>query len=347
MRKQWLTTWTLIVAVTGCAVPGMPGAPFRTAQYPQQAPHAGPDSPSWTQRAAALLPGSKKQSASQKAKAASVARQRTDPISLGFDSGPPTLELFLSMAQLSDRGGNVEHARSMYRQAISLQPNNLEALLGLARLEDRQGRLDEAQKIYQQAVAAHPQNAKALNDLGLCYARSGQLPDSLQLLDQAVRLHPDKVLYRNNIAKLLTEMDRVDEAVVHLSAVHPPAIAQYNMGVLLEQRGRSAEAIHFLTAASHIDPQLQAASEMLAKLQGNSPVSTANDNILPTPMMPPNNGSSMAAKGPGMAAGPRYSSSATSASPVATWNWPQPQTFPAETAQVPMGNSPVALPPVR
>ncbi|MCH8840514.1 MAG: nitroreductase family protein [Planctomycetes bacterium] len=143
------------------------------------------------------------------------------------------------------------------------------------------------------------------------------------------------------IAKLLTEMNRMGEAIAHLSAVHPPAIAQYNMGVLLEQRGRTAEAIHFLTAASHINPQLQSASKMLTNLQGDLPESFANDDVLPTPMTLSNNEPSMAAKGPGMAVGPRY------ASPVATSNRPRPQSFPAEIAQVPMGNSPVALPPVR
>jgi tetratricopeptide (TPR) repeat protein len=194
--------------------------------------------------------------------------------------------------------------------------------------------LDEARKIYHRAAAAHPQNAKVLNDLALCYARSGQLLASLQLMERAVQLQPDKALYRNNIAKLLTEMDRVDEAIAHLSAVHPPAIAQYNMGVLLEQRGRTAEAIHFLTAASHINPQLQSASKMLTNLQGDLPRSMANDGVLPTPITP-----EMAATG--LAVGPRY------APPFATSNRSLPQSFPAEIAQVPLGNSPVALPPVR
>ncbi len=338
MKKQSLITGVLIVAVTGCAMPGIPGAPYRMAGKPQKssqvakrATPAKADSPSWTERVTSLLPGSKEQTAAEKAKDASLAAQQTDPISLGYPSGPPTSELFLSMAQLSDRGGNMDHARSMYRQALTLEPNNLDALLGLARLEDRDGQLEEALKIYQHAVAAHPQNAKALNDLGLCYARSGQLPASIRVLDQAVRLQPGKALYRNNIAKVLTEVDRVDEAFAHLSAAHPPAIAQYNMGVLLGQKGRTVEAIHFLTAASHIDPQLKPASAMLADLRGGVPESTANDNILPTPMTPPTYGQ-------GMAVGSRYSSPSSP---------PQPQPFPAETAQVPQGNSPVSLPPVR
>ena len=338
MKLQSLTSWALVVAVAGCAMPGIPGVPYRMAGQPREssqvarkAPPAKAAGTSWTEKFTAMIPGSKS-SASKQAKPAATPDRRNDPISLDFPSGPPTSELFLSMAHLSDRGGNVAHARSMYRQALSLQSDNLEALLGLARLEDREGRLDEALKLYQQAAAAHPQNAKALNDLGLCYARSGQFPASIRSLDQAVRLQPEKALYRNNIAKVLTQVDRVDEAVAHLSKVHQPAIAHYNMGVLLEQRGKTVQAIHFLTAASHIDPQLQPAHALLAELRGGAPGPAANDGVLPTPMAP-------ASYGQSMAVGPRYSSTTTSPQ--------QAQPFPAETAQVPQGYSPVTLPPIR
>ena len=321
-------------------MPDFPGLPFRSAQQPQQSGQMarhGPapgQSPSFTQRvtSALHLPGSKPPQPNPAA--AQAAQQKNDPISLGFAAGPATPELYLSMAEMSDRGGNAEHARSMYQRALSMQPNNLDALLGLARLEDREGRLDVALRIYQQAVAAHPQNAKALNDLALCHARNGQIPPALQLLDQAVKLQPDKPLYRNNIAKVLIEVNRVDEAVSHLSAVHPPAVAQYNMGVLLEQRGRTNEAIRFLTAATHIDPQLQEASKLLAELQGDAPAFAANDEVLPTPMTPAN---CLVGTLPGAS----YPSTGMTATR------PLPQAFPAETAQVPMGHSPVLLPPVR
>ena len=45
-------------------------------------------------------------------------------------------------------------------------------------------------------------------------------------------------------------MNRLDEAKSQLSAVHPPAIAHYNMGVLWQQRGRTQAAIRFLTAGT-------------------------------------------------------------------------------------------------
>ena len=190
-------------------------------------------------------------------------------------------------------------------------------------------------RIYQQSAAAHPQNAKILNDLALCYARSGQLPASAQLLDQATRLQPQKKLYRNNFAKVLIELNQIDGAVAQLSTVHQPAIVHYNMGVLLSQRGRTDEAVRFLTAATHINPQMQEAKTLLVQISGdanlvaasaNSPV---NDGVLPTPMAPT-----------AQAAGQPYPATAAPTQPTF-------QTVPAETAQVPVGESPSQLPPVR
>jgi len=267
-----------------------------------------------------------------------------DPISLGFASGPPNADLYLSMAKMSDLGGNTPHARSMYQRALSIDHKNLEGMLALARLEDREGQLDAALHYYRQAVQTHPQSPKALNDLSLCFARRGQLNEALPPLEQAIRLQPTKPLYRNNIAKVLIELNQIDGAVQHQSAVHPPAVAQYNVGVLLHQRGRDAEAVSFLAGANQADPNFAAANALLAQLTSNAqqPIAQAsgiqtpgiqtlgiqapratNDHVLPTPRT-----------------SPYPTTGAVSATPTA-------QAVPAETARVPVGYSPMSLPPVR
>lgn len=199
------------------------------------------------------------------------ANQPIDPISLGYNSGPPTPELFVSMAQMADRGGNAPQARQLYERALSIDKKNLDAMLGIARLEDREGRLDVALQVYQQAAAAHPNNPTALNDLGLCFARRGDLQTSLRVLDQCVRLDPKKALYRNNIAKVLIEMNMTEHALAHMAAVNPPAVAQYNLGYMLNERGRKTEAAQHLTIAVNLDPNMQPARDLLASINGTQP----------------------------------------------------------------------------
>ena len=338
MRKFLVVGCLWSATCLGCAGTSMLAGGSQLAATPQagqsvavQPVNGAPAKPNgWTQKVTNVFTGNSAKQPTVTSNPASSSE--LDPISLGFASGPPNADLYLSMAKMSDQGGNAPHARSMYQRALTIDPKNLEGMLALARLEDREGQLDAALHYYTQAVQLHPQSAKALNDLSLCFARRGQVNEALAPLEQAIRLEPSKQLYRNNIAKVLIELNQVNGALQHLAAVHQPAVAQYNLGVLLHQRGRDNEAVHFLAAARQTDPSLAAADSLLAELTGATqqvamqPVPQTNDHILPTPRTAP---------------GQVYpTTSAVTASPAF-------QTVPAETARVPVGYTPTTMPPVR
>jgi tetratricopeptide (TPR) repeat protein len=194
-------------------------------------------------------------------------------------AGSPTPELVISVAQACERQGNSQQARLHYQRALTMWPGQVEVLRAAARMEDRLGQLPLAEHLYRQAVGANPQHAGALNDLGLCLARQGKLDASLVVLEQAVQLQPAKALYRNNAATVLVEMRQDQRALAHLVAVHGSAEANYNLGQLLVQRGRSIEATPYFIAAVEQKPDMQAAHDALAKLQGTqvtTPAETAN-----------------------------------------------------------------------
>lgn len=337
MRKHWILSCVLSASLVGCAAGGFPGSGNKLAGQSQadqlaslQHGQMRGQPQSWTQKVSGVFTTNSKQTARPNKP---VASSELDPISLGFASGPPNAELFLSMAKMSDHGGNSAHARSMYHRALTIQPEHLDGMLSLARLEDREGQLDAALHYYKQAVHYHPQSTKALNDLALCFARRSQVAEALPPLEQAIRLEPKKQLYRNNIAKVLIELNQLDGALQHLSAVHAPAVAQYNMGVLLHHRDRNQEAANYLMAATQTDPSLTAAQSLLAKVSGSpAPVTSPqlaqgqpplNSTVMPTPSTSPY---------------PTTGGYAPS---------PQPQSFPAETANRPVGYAPNLAPPVR
>ena len=299
VRKDWLAIVGAVLLTSGCtstggnmgsgygvAQQGMPpGMGMPQGQYANHYPKTpAVQPPPATERIAAAVtdnpvtkfffgepqPNAMQPNAMQ-ARARQAARPQLDPISLGYEGGPPNAQLFISMAEVNDNGGNVDQARRMYLKALEVEPGNLTALLGLARMEDRLGRLDEAVRVYQGALASHPQDTTALNDLALCYARQGRLQPSLALLERATALQPGKQLYRNNVAKVLVEMNRLDDAITQLAAVYPPAVAHYNLGVMLNQRGRTQEAVHCLSIATQIDPQMQPARTLLAQLSQTPP----------------------------------------------------------------------------
>jgi tetratricopeptide (TPR) repeat protein len=287
--------------------------------------------------------------------------------------GQPSPEMLISRAQTCERQGDVRQARHHFQQAFTMWPGHVEVLRAAARMEDRLGQLPMAEHLYQQAVRANPQHSGALNDLGLCLARQGKLEPSLQVLEQAIQLQPTKSLYRNNAATVLVEMRQDQKALAHLSAVHGSASANFNLGQLLVQRGRSNEAAPYFIAAIEQQPDLQAAHEALAKLQGASnsaPVVTAskpvaNNGEKPSPTPIDEAASDVAAQpAPPAAApsavpqpapqfGPQFGYPATALSPevghstsVAPGYYPPTRPFQPTTGGPRYGAGPHYLPPV-
>jgi Flp pilus assembly protein TadD len=144
-------------------------------------------------------------------------------------------------------------------------------LLGLARLYDRIGRYDEALIFYGRAAQVDKNSAAIQNDLGLCLARADNMKDAAAALRRAVALDPKKVLYRNNLATVLIELDRSDEAYQTLVGVHGEAVAHYNVGYLLAKRNRKADALRHFEQALASDPNLNEARQWIASLTGKAP----------------------------------------------------------------------------
>ena len=58
----------------------------------------------------------------------------------------------------------------------------------------------------------------------MCYARNGDPESALTALGNAGTAQPLDPLYRNNLAAVLVDLQRYDEALRHLAAVHPPSV---------------------------------------------------------------------------------------------------------------------------
>jgi len=194
-----------------------------------------------------------------------------DPVSLSHKSKPPGAEFYVRMAQATEQSGKIDSAEHLYHKAIDIDPKNLDALLGKAHLNDRRNNFAAATELYKKAVVAHPESATAHNDLGLCYARLEALAKSLKALERAIALSPKRKLYRNNIAKVLTKLNRTNDALRHLVAVHPPAVAHNNLGYFLQQDGQQSLAAVHLAKAAQLDPAFGTTAPILAARSGARP----------------------------------------------------------------------------
>ncbi|MCA9269124.1 MAG: tetratricopeptide repeat protein [Planctomycetales bacterium] len=189
-----------------------------------------------------------------------------DPVRLGGDTREVQAPVLVSSARVFEGQGRNERAKEQYEKALAADPKNLDALVGLARLEHRDGDLAAATQRYLTALKLHPDHPVVLNDLGLCYARRGMLQQAEQSMSKAVAAQPTSKLYRNNMALVLVELNRNDEALAHLAAVHPVPVAHYNLAYMLSEKGRQAEAAAHLKAALAADPQMESARQLLARV---------------------------------------------------------------------------------
>ncbi|MCE9604313.1 MAG: tetratricopeptide repeat protein [Planctomycetia bacterium] len=207
-----------------------------------------------------------------------------DPVSLVSKQAPAGATLYISLAKLQHKAGNTESAIEQYQKALEVEPKNLQALLGLAHLYDNVGDYPNAIKSYKAAVKAHEDSAAAFNDLGLCYARSKNLPESITALKRAVELDETKALYRNNLAKVYVESDRAPEAYKILVGAHGEAVAHYNVGYMLNDRGQKTQALEHFKTAAKLDPKLKPAQQWVELLsKGESQSRTV---VVPPPAAP-------------------------------------------------------------
>ncbi len=259
-------------------------------------------------------------------------------------------DLYVATARLCESRGDFPGAEAQYENALKQAPNNVPALLSYAHLLDHENKLAEATKLYQRAIKANPKEAAAFNDLGLCLARQGKNAEAQTNLAKAVQLQPDKPLYRNNLAMLLVDQHKADEALAQLKAVNNEAVANYDLGILLEQRHQDALALAHFQRAVDLDPSFAAAREWTQQLaQRGVPVA----NPMLTAQVPPSQPLRVAsvANPP-----PRYSSYGVTPQPAAgSYNQPQvpptPQSLgyqpPGYQPQLPLNNELRALPPVQ
>ena len=189
-----------------------------------------------------------------------------DAISLKSKSKPGP-ELYVAIARLYEQGGKLEDAEKQYQEALRLDPKHLAALMGYAQLKDGLGKTNDALDLYLRAAKIHPAEASIHNNLGIFYARNRRFDEAVASLRRAVQMDPKNPRYRNNIATVLVDMGKSQEAFANLSAIYTPAVAYYNLGYLLNKKGETQAAIQSFSLAVRNDPSMQPAQRWVEYLQ--------------------------------------------------------------------------------
>ena len=180
----------------------------------------------------------------------------------------------LAFARWKEDMGQYVESKRRYHEILTANPDCLTARLGIARIERETGRFEQCRDILQAAQKHHPKDATVMLELGRAYSEREEWDHSIQAFRKAVDLAPDDQTTRYELGVALTSANRLSEALPHLKFAVGDSAAYYNVGYLLHEHGRSAEAVEWLERAmsAHPDERTQnVAGELLTKLRVSRP----------------------------------------------------------------------------
>ena len=173
---------------------------------------------------------------------------------------------YFAHGHLLERQGQFERAVVQYRKALGLQPEFLSARNRLGITLNKLGRNAEASEQFRQAIACQPELAHLHNNLGFSLYLEGLYAEAVAPLDQALALRPDFSRAHMNRALALAKLGRFDETFSELTLACDEADAYFNMGMLLSEAGRYADAAHYLENALTLSPKFDAARQQLREV---------------------------------------------------------------------------------
>jgi len=160
-----------------------------------------------------------------------------------------------------------DEARQAYQQALKLDPNNLEAYRCLGRLYTKLNDFERAQDAYKKAMAKHPKDATLWYDLGLCHNRRKDFNESVRCFSKALDLEPENREYLKKLGFTLAWTGKVDQGLIYLTRAHGPALAQFQIACMFDQKNDAVQAIHHLRLALRENSQMQEARDLLTAIE--------------------------------------------------------------------------------
>lgn len=180
-------------------------------------------------------------------------------------------KLKLAYGRMMEESGDYVEARRNYEAVIDLQPKNEEAILGIARLHLLNGEIEQAEQGFRRVVKLNPNSAAAQFGLGEFLASQKRWKEASESLTKAMLAEPDQSQYRYALAVALVHCGDVDSALPHFIRTVGDAEAHYNVGMILQQEGKLADAERQFSLAVAKKPDFKAAQEWLAQVQSGNP----------------------------------------------------------------------------
>ncbi|MEC8553658.1 MAG: tetratricopeptide repeat protein [Planctomycetota bacterium] len=195
-----------------------------------------------------------------------------DPLSLSNMPSTKSLEpeIWVANGQLYEARKMFDKAYEDYSKALQLQPNNEAALLSMARLHARQSKHVEASQYFEKAIAVAPR-PETYSDYAKTLGGMGKNAEALGAASKAIEMDNTNPKYRNNLAGLLVQQGRSEEAsqLLQQGGLFTPGEANYNVAYLNFKNNNMPSARQYLQTALQHEPGLQQARDLLNQISNS------------------------------------------------------------------------------
>ena len=170
---------------------------------------------------------------------------------------------------LQHRAGRFGDAKTLYEQALALQPRHPDALhlAGVAALQG--GDAGQAVELIQLAIEVLPENPVFHANLAQAYLALRRVADANAAFRRAATLNPREPQFAVGAANCLAMLGSLAEAERELRAVaerHPGyALVWFNLGNAVQEQGRHPEAADLYRRAIALEPALADAHTNLGR----------------------------------------------------------------------------------
>lgn len=163
----------------------------------------------------------------------------------------------LKAAVASIRVGDYQAATKRTLTLLQADERNGLAWHVLAIAQEKSGRLSEALNAYDAALRILPEDPAIAHDLARLAQRLGHLEIAEKLLLKFLSVEPGHIEGTNNLACVLRDQKRYDEAIDRLRdliAIEPESPTLWNtLGTVLSDQGRMGESLPFFDEALRLD----------------------------------------------------------------------------------------------
>jgi len=183
------------------------------------------------------------------------------------------------LARGSEKQGQLLQAQEMYLHLLEESPQDTQILHRLGVVASRLDQYDQASHYFMQALRHDKHNSEILADLGYSLYLKGDLKAAETALRQATRESANNERAINNLAMVLGQQGRTQEAYALFRSVVDEAQANSNLAYVMSRAGNSEQAAKRYSVALTIDEDLEKAQVALLQLAEQQQIAQRLDNL--------------------------------------------------------------------